>query len=72
MRPIRSLLLATVVLASTAAPAMAAPFPEHVQPPACDVVTALPVDIIGHLATRPAAATQILADLLSDACLGAP
>jgi len=57
---------------ATAAPVAGSNFPE--QPgdiPACDVVTSLPKDVIGHLlAVNPQAAERLL-DNVADACEGA-
>lgn len=72
MRRYKLAAMTAVLIAAIAAPANAGSFPEHVRPPACEVVTALPVDIVGHLFTRPAAAADILAALLTDACFGGP
>jgi hypothetical protein len=72
MRVVRSAVLAGLVLSVLAGPVGAASFPEHVRPPACEVVVALPHDIVGHLLTRPAASAAILTELLTDACFGGP
>ena len=64
-----STILAVAAAIGLAAPVAAGDFPDQAgRPPACDVITALPKDVIGHLdSVNPAVAAR-LAQRVADAC----